>query len=90
VHAEAQLALGDAAGALQTARQAAQIAEALQADNRHSARTGQALVLQAMAQARIGNSAAARALGRQALQHLEATVQAQQRWRVLAGQLAAR
>lgn len=74
VQAEAALALGHRADADRVALQAAQIAQRLQADNRWSARTGQALALRALA---TGDPA----LRAQALEHLRATVVPGERWR---------
>lgn len=92
VQAEAQLAQGDAAAAKPTAREAVRLAQTLQADNRHSARTGQALVLQALAESRTHQPQTAHPTSHPpaqlALQHLQATVLPQQRWHQLASQLA--
>ena len=50
-------------------------------DNPHSARTGMALWMLALAEQALGRPADARGHAEQALQHLRATVQPDHRWR---------
>ncbi len=81
VQAEIELVLGHAPRAAELARSAEREARRLQADNRWSARTGQALALQALAMQGLGDGAAAGAAWLEARRHLEATVLPSHRWR---------
>ncbi|HRD98507.1 MAG TPA: hypothetical protein PLA97_19160, partial [Rubrivivax sp.] len=88
VLAEVQLALKRTDDALATATHAVATARGLQADNRHSARTGQALMLQALAEQQRGDANAALRHQVEAAAHLHATVHASQRWRLMSAAAA--
>ncbi len=85
----AWLEAGDLAQARPAAEAALALARRLQADNRHSARTGEALLLLSRVQRAAREDDAARASLLDAIEHLEATVEASQRWWVQARQLRA-
>lgn len=80
----AWLAAGDLANARPAADSALALARRLQADNRHSSRTGEALLLLAGVQGAAHEADAARVTLSEAVEHLEATVEASQRWLVQA------
>lgn len=76
---------GDAPLAERLARQWLVDAQGLQADNQHSARTGMALWMLALAERAQGREPEAAAHATQARAHLQATVRPEHRWRRWAG-----
>ncbi len=80
----AHLALGEIDAAQAMAKRAVDLSRRLQADNLHSQRTGESLLLQALAQHASKADDAAHGALAEAITHLDATVEPQQRWRSLA------